>query len=110
MPSKVATPALVSVANSAAMRIWLLDTVVSIPSPAAKVSVSPVLNVSGVPDSAARVNDDAAGAWKARLPLPSVVKMCPLLPSAEGSVNEMSDVTSGAARLTLPPPLPSVRE
>ena len=47
-----ATPILVSLANSPAINIWLLLTVVLIPSPAAKVIVSPNAIVSVVPVSA----------------------------------------------------------
>ena len=58
--SNDATPLLFeSDASSAAMVIALSDTVVSIPSPPLKVKVSSVLKVSLLPESAARVNEDA---------------------------------------------------
>ena len=52
----------------------MLDTVVVIPVSPAIVSVSPVLNVSFDPESAANVNELEAGAEKDRLPEPSVTK------------------------------------
>ena len=61
-------------------------TAVSIPSPPAKVNVSPVLKVSLVPVSAERVKLEAAGAEKERFPLPSVVRIFPLEPSVPGKV------------------------
>ena len=64
----------------------MLDTVVVIPVSPANVNVSPVLNVSLEPLSAARVNALEAGAANDKLPEPSVVNMWPSEPSALGRV------------------------
>ena len=53
---KVCVPAKVATVASIANETWLLDTVESIPVPPASVKVSPVLNVSSEPLSAAIVN------------------------------------------------------
>ena len=53
---KVCVPAKVATVASIANETWLLDTVESIPVPPASVKVSPVLNVSFEPLSAAIVN------------------------------------------------------
>lgn len=77
MPSNVAIPLLVSVASSAAIDILLSETVVVIPSPPAKVNVSPVLKLSALPESAATVNAPEATAAKLKLPDPSTFRYCP---------------------------------
>ena len=71
------------VASSPVIVIVLADTAVSIPSPAAKVSVSPVLTTSAVPDSAATVNELITVA-NVKLPEPSVCKNCDAEPSDLG--------------------------
>ena len=83
----VCVPANVATVASIANETWLLDTVESIPVPPASVKVSPVLNVSSEPLSAAIVNWLDAGAANDRLPEPSVVNIWPLEPSVPGKVN-----------------------
>ena len=83
----VCVPVNVATVASIANETWLLDTVESIPVPPASVKVSPVLNVSSDPLSAAIVNELAAGAANDRLPEPSVVNKWPFEPSALGKVN-----------------------
>ena len=83
----VCVPANVATVASIANETWLLDTVESIPVPPASVKVSPVLNVSSEPLSAAIVNWLDAGAANDRLPEPSVVNIWPLEPSVPGRVN-----------------------
>ena len=83
----VCVPANVATVASIANETWLLDTVESIPVPPASVKVSPVLNVSSEPLSAAIVNCLDAGAANDRLPEPSVVNIWPLEPSVPGKVN-----------------------
>ena len=73
--------------SSKSIEIWLFDTVVVIPVTPEKVNVSPVLNVSFEPLSAAIVNWLDAGAANDRLPEPSVVNIWPLEPSVPGKVN-----------------------
>ena len=70
-------------ASSPAKVTVLADIVVSIPSPPAKVSVSPVLTTSFEPDSPAIVNELITVA-NVRLPEPSVCKNCKAVPSALG--------------------------
>lgn len=62
----------------------------------ANVNVSPVLKVS-LPLSPATVKLDAAGAENERTPLPFVVRIYPLLPSALGSVKVVIPARESAA-------------
>ena len=89
MPSNVAIPLLVSVASSAANDILLSVTVVVIPSPPAKVNVSPVLKLSVVVPSEI-VNAPEATAAQLVFPEPSTFRYCPLEPAVAGSVKTTS--------------------
>ena len=91
-PSNVAIPLLVSVASSAAIDILLFVTVVVIPSPPAKVNVSPVLNVSSLPTSAPTVNEPEATALKLNTPEPLTFRNCPSEPAVAGNVKLTSPV------------------
>ena len=69
----VARPLFDVLASSPAIVIVLSDTVVSIPSPPVNVNVSPVLNVSLEPLSAANDNE-LVTVPKLKVPEPSVFK------------------------------------
>ena len=71
--------------SSKSIEIWLFDTVVVIPVSPAKVNVSPVLNVSFEPLSAAIVKLDVI-VPNDKLPEPSVFKNWPSEPSVPGRV------------------------